>query len=286
MKERIFKKDPELLFIGKALPSRDTLNATVGSALVMFFTRTGVKFTAGERSYLPRSGDIAVADFCGDEIAVDTGELPEGSVLYMLVSNARLYGDIDLYGSGLRIGTTGDYRGIMEATLRQLMREQSAGLPAGESLKETLLSTVMTLIVRVTPITLRPHLSSNVFFTAKEYLDDNYLSDETLTEICEKLNIDRFYLTHVFKQEIGMPPVKYVINRRMQQARELLETTDLDINVVAKSCGYADPAYFCRVFRNTQGCTALKYRADFKARLAREQREERERALKDQHPNE
>lgn len=276
MKERIFKKDPSLLFIGKTLP-QSTKDDEESKTLVIFFTRTGVKLTIDSDRYLPHSGDIAVIEFNNRNISVDTGELPEGSVIYMLVSGARLYGDIELFGSGVRISSTEDYRGIMEATLRQLMREVSALLPAGESLKETLLSTAMTLLVRVMPITLRPHHSCNVFYAAKEYLDNNYLSDETLVEICEKLNIDRFYLTHVFKQEIGIPPVKYVIGKRMQQARELLETTELDINVVAKSCGYSDPAYFCRVFRSTQGCTALKYRADFKANLLMQRQTESEK---------
>ena len=275
MKERIFKKDPSLLFIGKTLP-QFVENDKNGKTLVIFFTRTGVKLAVGSERYLPRSGDVAVIDFDNGNISVDTGESAEGSVIYMLVSNARLYGDMELFGSGVRIISAEDYRGILEATLRQLMREASASLPAGESLKETLLSTVMTLLVRVIPITLRPHRSHSVFHAAKEYLDNNYLSDETLVEICEKLNIDRFYLTHVFKQETGAPPIKYVIGKRMQQARELLETTELDINVVAKSCGYTDPAYFCRMFRSTQGCTALKYRADFKANLLASKRKEKE----------
>ena len=267
MKERIFKKDPKLVYIGRTLPIRSESEWENESlTLVLFFSRSGAKFRVDSRSFLPRSGDVAAINYNLD-ISVDIGELPDSSLTCMLVENARLYGDASLYGGGIRLCASGDSRGITEAALRQLMREKSVKLPAGESLIETLFASVMTLLVRIMPVTLRPHKSSNVFYAAKEYFDDNYLSDETFVEVCKKLNIDRFYLTHVFKQEIGIPPVKYVIGKRMQQARELLETTELDINMIAKSCGYSDPAYFCRVFKSTQGQTALAYRADFKQRL-------------------
>lgn len=267
MKERIFKKDPKLVYIGRSLPNKDEFGGENESlTLVLFFSRSGAKFYVDSRCFLPRSGDVAAINYALD-VVVDIGELPDSSLTCMLVENARLYGDASLFGGGVRLCSSGDYRGITEAALRQLMREKSVKLPAGESLIETLFAAVMTLLVRIMPVTLRPHKSSNVFYAAKEYFDDNYLSDETFVEVCKKLNIDRFYLTHVFKEELGIPPVKYVIGKRMQQARELLETTELDINMIAKSCGYNDPAYFCRVFKSTQGQTALSYRADFKQRL-------------------
>ena len=267
MKERILKKDPKLVYIGRNLPGKDELvGENYDLALVLFFSRSGAKFYVDSRCFIPRSGDVAAINYDLD-VSVDIGDLPESSLTCMVVENARLYGDSSLFGGGVRLCASGDYRGITEAALRQLMRETSVKLPAGESLIETLLSTVMTLLVRIMPVTLRPHKSSKVFYAAKEYLDNNYLSDETFVEVCKKLNIDRFYLTHVFKQEIGIPPVKYVIGKRMRQARELLETTELDINMIARSCGYVDPAYFCRVFKNTQGQTALAYRADFKQRM-------------------
>src|SRR5690606_7015249 len=64
----------------------------------------------------------------------------------------------------------------------------------------------------------------------------------------------------LFRQHVGMPPLKYQNELRMARARELLDGTDLGVGVIAAECGYDDPLYFSRQFTRTHGHSPTAYR--------------------------
>lgn len=58
-----------------------------------------------------------------------------------------------------------------------------------------------------------------------------------------------------------MPPIKYLIYKRMEHAKQLLISDNgMSINEIAEECGYSDTAYFCRVFKKTVDITPLQYK--------------------------
>ena len=61
-----------------------------------------------------------------------------------------------------------------------------------------------------------------------------------------------------------MPPLRYVINKRINLACDYLEATDDNVADIGVRCGYRDPAYFCRTFKKVKGVTPLRYRYVFK----------------------
>jgi len=54
--------------------------------------------------------------------------------------------------------------------------------------------------------------------------------------------------------------MEYVQSRRMEMAKRLLINTDRSVSQVASLTGFADPFYFSRLFRKTQGCSPARYR--------------------------
>ena len=94
-----------------------------------------------------------------------------------------------------------------------------------------------------------------------DYIDKNYTKIVSIESVCEHLNINKFYLTHIFKEQIDMPPIKYLIYKRMEHAKQLLISDNgMSINEIAEECGYSDTAYFCRVFKKTVDITPLQYK--------------------------
>lgn len=86
---------------------------------------------------------------------------------------------------------------------------------------------------------------NKAFFEAKDYIDKNYTKIVSIESVCEHLNINKFYLTHIFKEQIDMPPIKYLIYKRMEHAKQLLISDNgMSINEIAEECGYSDTAYF------------------------------------------
>ena len=68
----------------------------------------------------------------------------------------------------------------------------------------------------------------------------------------------------LFRKQLGYPVLQYQTQLRMARAREILDTTDLPIAMVAQSAGYTDSFYFARQFKKMHGVTPFRYRAQHK----------------------
>lgn len=66
-----------------------------------------------------------------------------------------------------------------------------------------------------------------------------------------------------FRQSTGMSPLEYVHTVRIEEAKQLLETTTAPIEEIAREVGYEDPAFFGRLFRRSVNLTAAQYRKRF-----------------------
>jgi AraC-like DNA-binding protein len=65
-----------------------------------------------------------------------------------------------------------------------------------------------------------------------------------------------------FREATGRTPGRYVQDRRLRRAAELLVSTDHSIDQIAESCGFANRYYFTRVFAQRMGCPPARYRSD------------------------
>lgn len=94
----------------------------------------------------------------------------------------------------------------------------------------------------------------------KQYIDENYLKNLTLTSISEQLGISPYYLGRLFKEKTTYSPMQYVINCRMGEAQTLLIETRDSVTRIAERVGYDNPNYFNLLFKKNIGITPGKYR--------------------------
>ena len=92
------------------------------------------------------------------------------------------------------------------------------------------------------------------------YIEKNYFKKITLEEVAEYINFSPFYLSRLFKKEMGINFIDYVTELKMEKARELLSDTDIPIINIALELSYNEPNYFSRVFRKSAGVTPSQYR--------------------------
>ncbi|MBS6721986.1 MAG: AraC family transcriptional regulator [Clostridiales bacterium] len=95
--------------------------------------------------------------------------------------------------------------------------------------------------------------------TAIEYIREHY-SHAKVSEIASFIGISRYYLTHIFKENLHVSPQEYLLNYRMEQVNRLLRTTNLSIQQVAEQVGYENPLTFSRTFKNKYGESPRIYR--------------------------
>jgi AraC-like DNA-binding protein len=83
--------------------------------------------------------------------------------------------------------------------------------------------------------------------------------------MAQSVNLSLSHLHHLFKDEIGMSPAKYLKHLRMQRALYLLETTFLTVKEIMLRIGMQDESHFIRDFRKAYGMTPIRYRAFYLA---------------------
>ncbi len=92
------------------------------------------------------------------------------------------------------------------------------------------------------------------------YIDSDLTADLSLHRLAETQNVSAGYLSALFHQETGKTLTDYVNEKRVRQAKQLLETTTLQIQTVAQHCGVLDVHYFSRLFKKYTGKTPKEYR--------------------------
>lgn len=95
------------------------------------------------------------------------------------------------------------------------------------------------------------------------FIAKNYSSSITLNDAAQKSNISSSYLSLIFKQELGINFSDYLTQYRVEQAKHLLETTNLHVYEIAQRVGFSSPYYFSRVFKDVTRMTCKSYKDRF-----------------------
>jgi AraC-like DNA-binding protein len=92
-----------------------------------------------------------------------------------------------------------------------------------------------------------------------------------LSELAQSVNLSVWRLCHIFKSDVGMPPMRYLRLLRMERAKCLLESSFLSVKEIAYRVGLNDESHFVRDFKSTYGSSPALYRSHFRRNGAVEQ---------------
>jgi AraC family transcriptional regulator len=95
-----------------------------------------------------------------------------------------------------------------------------------------------------------------------DYIDAHLTDDLGLTELSRISGLNPHYFAHAFKATTGMPPHRFIIERRVDKARFLLEDKQQSIAEIALASGFATQSHFTQHFRRVVGTTPAKFRRD------------------------
>ena len=93
----------------------------------------------------------------------------------------------------------------------------------------------------------------------------------SLAEFAQSVNLSVWRLCHIFKSDVGMPPIRYLRLLRMERAKYLLESSFLSVKEIAFQVGLNDESHFVRDFKSTYGFSPALYRTHFKNRSTNEE---------------
>ncbi len=158
-----------------------------------------------------------------------------------------------------------DYRYKIESYFTDLISESADSIMLSSAMSKTLAVALMILILRLYHS--RGTRNSDMKEECrriKDYIDKNYTSPITLDSLSEQIYISKYYLSHIFKSQTGTSPIKYLLNKRISKAAQLLTDTDLRIRDIALRVGYDDPVYFSQMFKKVMNESPAAYRSNHK----------------------
>jgi transcriptional regulator GlxA family with amidase domain len=104
---------------------------------------------------------------------------------------------------------------------------------------------------------------------AQAWIAGNYARTTPVAEMVARSGLPERTFKRRFRAATGYAPVDYVQVIRIEEAKHMLETSDLATDAIAFEVGYDDPSYFRRLFRRKTGVTPGEYRRQFARVLGR-----------------
>ncbi|MCB5176946.1 AraC family transcriptional regulator [Microvirga lenta] len=107
---------------------------------------------------------------------------------------------------------------------------------------------------------------------AKEILTAHLDGNVALDRLASECGLSRSHFARAFRMTTGMPPHKWLLQRRIEVAKTLLRTTTLPLEEVASQCGFADQSHFTRVFSRMTQASPSEWRRSFSGLVVRPER--------------
>jgi AraC family transcriptional regulator len=96
----------------------------------------------------------------------------------------------------------------------------------------------------------------------RKYIQDNLDQPLSLDDLAKVASVSPNYFISLFQQSTGMTPHKYVLQQRVEYAKELLTCSKLPLVEVAHKCGFRDQCQFTITFRRHMGVTPGQYKRE------------------------
>lgn len=155
--------------------------------------------------------------------------------------------------------------------LRELMdafiREHRAGQPGCSLVLESISVQIAVLLLRESDHNLSDssfrtdyYIDEKTVNKAINYITDNYQNRISLFDIANETNYSPYHFLRLFKRHTGRTPFEFLVDVKIEKAREMLRKTDCTISQICDLCGFSSLSYFSRVFRLKTGITPTQYK--------------------------
>ena len=94
---------------------------------------------------------------------------------------------------------------------------------------------------------------------ALSYMNAEYINGVSVSEVANRLHINRCYFSSLFKKHMGISPQTYLQNLRLERAAELMLSAKSSPTTAAISSGYTDISQFSKIFKNKYGLSPRAY---------------------------
>ena len=154
--------------------------------------------------------------------------------------------------------------------MQQIMHESKTPDNESEFLKSLLTMELFVWLSRSlrsqweTNLATKGHKLKEILESAKSYIDNNYNTDISLTDIASFVYISTSHFARAFKKYYNISPIQYLLSVRIEKAKSLLEETNLKVGDIASSVGFSAQQRFNDIFKKHLGVSPSEHRQNYR----------------------
>jgi AraC family transcriptional regulator len=92
-----------------------------------------------------------------------------------------------------------------------------------------------------------------------DYMQANLTQDLSILDLATLTGMSESHFSRSFKQSVGIAPYRYLMQQRVERAKQLLKKQSIAISTIALDCGFANQTHLTKVFRQMTGITPKAY---------------------------
>jgi AraC family transcriptional regulator len=150
------------------------------------------------------------------------------------------------------------------ALLTAIQAEVATGFKAGALFIESMFLALAAALLEANGAVRKPPSKSGLtprqLHRVQEFMRENLDRDVNLTELASIIELSEGHFGQMFRHATGVSPHRYLLQLRLQQARQLLAFRGTRILDVAVACGFKNQQHFATSFRSRYGVTPSAYR--------------------------
>ncbi len=233
--------------------------------IIYFHNGTG-SIVATEKSYNIDRGAIC---FIGsDKFHYTLPEIPaEYDRSKVFVSNETLSGILSLFPKELNVTELFSSTSLVYAKINESEQPSIEAMfddisrATNDNCKQSVICSVyMRLLLFIYDNVLHTSSQSGVLQKAIDYINANICENLSIDAICEAVHISKYHFCRKFKAVTGNTVMDYVLKTRIINAKNMLLNSNYSISEISENCGFSSISYFCRVFKQSEGMSPLKFR--------------------------
>lgn len=155
----------------------------------------------------------------------------------------------------------------IEFYMNALRDEMQLSLYGHEAVCQNLLNIILLLILRHKEIRVSITAYNDVSaecIAVKDYIDAHFKDPITLELLAQQAHQNKYYIAHTFKDAFGISPIKYLMERRVEESKYLLDETDFSISQIASIIGFSSSSHYSQAFRRLTDMSPNEYRKKFR----------------------
>ena len=234
---------------------------------IMYITAGVGEVIIENKKFVVKTGDIIVYNtgVFHSESCV-SGKM---SILFFAIDNLHISGmdsGCIVPVNAIPVIEAGSYDSVFENFLSIMVNELNQKKAHYKAISTHIATLFCYYILRMYNINIENPTQADVCHNAKQYIDIYYQTDINLDTIANSFYISKYYFDRLFKENIGLTPMKYLMSVRVSAAKNLLEKTDMPVTKIAQAVGYISAPTFSRVFKNAENITPTEYRNNNRGR--------------------